>query len=141
MHQKYFNSYAFKWTLDLASSPIKFGLNLLLFIGIGVTSQLSTSWQPAALIVSGGILPCLLNYCLYRLSKATLTKMEALGAIPKIPAKLHLFFILDMLLIVALITLIIIGTLSAPIFKVLAAIILPVIQMVTIRSLLYLFLN
>jgi hypothetical protein len=142
MHKQYLQSNAFRWTLELVGSPKRLLINIAIFILVGIGCILPNSNAAIPILFVGGIIPCILNYCVYSLVRVCISKAEEKSTIISLnPQRIRLFFWIDTAIILALSGLVVTDILSSTIFKTIACPLIPTIQLVGMRALLVFYLT
>lgn len=142
MHKQYLQSNAFRWTLELAGSPKRLLVNIVIFILMGIGSISSNNNTTFFILSFTGIVSCILNYCLYSLARVSIDKASGKGLAPVLRAqRIKLFFWIDTVLILTLSALIVTNVLTSSVFKAVACPLLPTIQLLGIRGLLIFYLT
>ena len=141
MHNRYLQSNAFHWTLELVGSPKRLLVNITILIAMGF-GILSSQRFPILMFFFGGLIPIIFNYCVYSLATVCLDKAAESSLIPRMNiGRMRLFFGIDIAIIVVLLCLILTDVLSSWIFKVIACPLLPTIQLLGLRGLLVFYLT
>lgn len=142
MHSRYLNSTAFRWTLELVGTPRRLLMNIAIFSFMGIGCLVAKSSSPFLIVFFGGLIPCLLNYCLHSLTSACIDKIaEKSGIITFNTRLLRFMFWIDIAIIILLSSLILSNVLSSSIFKVVACPLIPAIQLIGMRGLLIFYLT
>lgn len=142
MHKEYLRSKAFRWTIELAGSMKRLTINIALFLAIGAACLTSIKNSNAIIFLIGGVIPCIFNYCLYKLAHVCISKASDLKLVAGISTnRMKFFFWIDTLLILMLPSLIVFDILSSPIIKLISCPIIPIIQLLGMRGLLIFYLT
>lgn len=142
MHKRYLQSNAFRWTLELVGSPKRLLINIAIFTIAGIGCILPNSNFAILTLFFGGIIPCILNYCVYGLARVCISKAAGKSITVSLnPQRMRLFFWIDTAIILALSCLILTGVLSSAIFKAVACPLIPTIQLLGMRGLLIFYLT
>lgn len=142
MHHKYPNSIAYRWTLDVVSTPSKIAANIILLSFIGYYGIASERLSPIFLAVGGGVIPVVYTYFIYKLLRVISDKFTGHIAF-ELPDKkrLTIVCIADIILQLTFISLIITDILTSNLFRLIACPILPILQILSLRVLLAVYLK
>lgn len=142
MHKRYLQSNAFRWTLELVGSPKRLLINIAIFTLVGIGCILPNSNSAILILFAGGVIPCILNYCVYGLARVCISKAAEKSTMVNLsPQRMRLFFWIDTAIILTLSCLIVTDVLSSTMFKAIVCPLIPTIQLLGMRGLLIFYLT
>lgn len=137
MPQQYPNPHTLRWTFDLVGTPARLLLNMIGFTVAGLISITYPTYSWLILLFCGALIPSLFSYCLLNLLLGFAERFDLPQASMLNPLKMKLMLVLDVMLLFAFILLIIYDVWSSPIFKVIACPIIPSVQLLCLRAMIF----
>lgn len=137
MPQQYPNPHTLRWTFDLVGTQTRLLLNMIGFTVAGLISISYPSYSWLILLFCGAVIPSLFSYCLLNLLLGFAEKFQLLQGPMLNPFKMKLMLLLDIMLLFAFTLLLVYDIWSSPILKVIACPIIPSIQLLCLRAMIF----